>query len=117
MEQREPDPSDAEEALPHAAAFARESGPATLTAEAGPTPRSPASFDDDEDDDRDEDDDAPAGRPARVDPRLLDPDVIERARRVEIYRRLIEEDPQTSMFARPDSPPRRAVPPPKTLEL
>lgn len=52
---------------------------------------------------------------ARVDPRLLDPDVIERARRVEIYRRLIEEDPLTSIFGRPDSPPRRAVPTPRLL--
>lgn len=125
MQQREPEPSDSGEILPHAAAFARESGPTTVMVDA-PRPGEPSRDDVavvgadaplvvDDDDDEPRDDDAPAARPARIDPRLLDPDVIERARRVEIYRRLIEQDPQQSLFTRPDSPPRRAAAAPKTL--
>ncbi len=121
MEQREPETtSDSGEILPHADAFAREAGVATVTIEAPVTrepPRAAVVVIDDDDDSRDDDDDddAPAARPARIDPRLLDPDVIERARRVEIYRRLIEQDPSVSLFSRPDSPPRRDVPAPKGL--
>lgn len=105
MQQRDPGSSDSGRILPHAAAFAGSPGPAIVT------------VDDDPDDDvsaSDTDDDGPA-RPARIDPRLLDPDVIERARRVEIYRRLIEADPQTSLFTRPESPPKRAVPTPRVI--
>ncbi|MCO5167435.1 MAG: hypothetical protein M9894_13895 [Planctomycetes bacterium] len=57
----------------------------------------------------------PGHRPGWVDPRLLDPDVKERARRVEIYRRMIEEDPLTSLFVRRDSPPRRQAPVPRII--
>lgn len=55
------------------------------------------------------------GRPARVDPRLTDPDSLERAKRVEVYRVMIEQDPQASIFTRANSPPRRVLPAPRTL--
>ncbi len=106
MQQRDPGSSDSGRILPHAAAFAGPPGAAIVTVDDDP--------DDDPSASETDDDDAPA-RPARVDPRLLDPDVIERARRVEIYRRLIEADPQTSLFTRPESPPKRAVPTPRVI--
>jgi hypothetical protein len=56
-----------------------------------------------------------AQRPARVDPRLTDPDTLERAKRVEVYRAMIEQDPNSSIFTRTNSPPRRVLPAPRTL--
>lgn len=70
-----------------------------------------------DDDDLDLDDavDEVAQRPARVDPRLTDPDTLERAKRVEVYRAMIEQDPNSSIFTRTNSPPRRVLPAPRTL--
>lgn len=106
MQQREHERLDVMTAAPHPEAFLRE-----VPVDARPVDHGDAP-------DVDEaPDDAPRPRPRQgwVDPRLLDPDVKERARRVEIYRRMIEEDPLTSLFVRKESPPRRQAPVPRSL--
>lgn len=80
-----------------------------------PAPYYYATDEDDQDEGADQDDDVVVRRAPRVDPRLTDPDTLERAKRVEVYRAMIEEDPKASIFGRTNSPPRRVLPPPKTL--
>lgn len=117
------DADHADDVVPCADAFARAPRPGAVSG-ALPGPDAPPAREVADDDrgarpptDGDDDDVAATSpeRAARLDPRLLDPDGIERARRVEIYRRLMEQDPQRSMFARPESPPRRELPAPRGL--
>ena len=88
---------------------------APVVDELEPPPAPYFAADEDEQDDPVDREDDVVRRPARIDPRLTDPDTLERAKRVEVYRVMIEQDPQVSIFNRQNSPPRRVLPAPRTL--